>query len=565
MSEYRRYNLTLTVVDQSQRDKFRKLSRPDTFFEIRPNREVGQRGAYSVEMTEAEYHEALRDAESPFSNLLVIEPESERKPWTSVPGSTALTYLAAQEADSLGLTGSGVVVGTVDSGLSQTLASSVFSGRVKAARSFATGGINYTNPFYDATGHGSEMSGLAVPPDAQIAVAKTGEDLLGAGDTDGAAAIYWLADEVGADVILLEFQLDISTTVLSDAVSHAVGKNILVVAPTGNSGAFNDGGPGENIVVYPAGLSGVLAISNYLSSTDAIESTSNYGHHTFAAAPSDVNGYTVGGGEQFFGDMGGTSASSAMATGIVARFLSGNVSAGNVKSYLASTARRTGASPIYEGNGVLQLAAAWNKLKADQAPATNPDNSIYLPRGGQVTPTKGDIPGGLPPQTTVYPTGEPTYQGAGTFVLPEGGSAQLPSGSSIPLPEGSTGGAYPLATNDEISPLGGTSDGTDPSYCDDAAYGGSGEEEPIYEYWVYTWEISADAATALTSGLPEYLWAPRAGDTESRLFPGLNTCKFYDAATHVDDINALTAEGWWQTGSTLVRLCPPNSWWRQSP
>lgn len=372
MPEYRRYNITLRVVDPSARDKFRGLSRPESFFEIRPGRSPGQRGAYSVEMTQDEYEAALEDMANPESNLIHIAPVvPSYLPSVSndVPGQTAMEYVAAHNADSLGLTGEGVTVGLVDTGLDGAVADSVFSGRIKAAKGFSVYGDSPNNlqldPYTDLVGHGTRMAALAVPPAAQAAVAKADSGSFESGDNVISAAVYWLADEVGIDIMLIEKQL-LFSNILGDAVAHVVSKNIIVVTAMGNGGAFNDGSPGQNIAVYPAATPGALAISNYAPSTDAIDSTSNYGSHTWAAGPgSSLNWNVVGGGVEFT-EMGGTSAASAIATGVVARFMTGGRSPGNVVTYLADNARPTGASPVYEGNGVLHLAAAEQELQQDK-------------------------------------------------------------------------------------------------------------------------------------------------------------------------------------------------------
>lgn len=47
--------LTVEIVSPGERDKFRALSRPESYHKIRPHEAVGERGCYTVEMTEEEY------------------------------------------------------------------------------------------------------------------------------------------------------------------------------------------------------------------------------------------------------------------------------------------------------------------------------------------------------------------------------------------------------------------------------------------------------------------------------------------------------------------------------
>lgn len=436
MPEYKRYNLTLRVVDPTARDKFRRLSRPESFFEIRPNRSPGQRGAYSVEMTQSEYEAALEDAQDPQSNLLVVEPDGLNQLHASgAPDDAQLAFVAAQNAESLGLTGSGVVVGVMDTGIGAALRDGVFSGRIAAGKSFVGG-----SPYEDANGHGSNMASLAVPPNAKLAVAR---DTVTAGPTDAnmAAAAYWLADEVGVNIISCSQGGPTDAQVKRDAFSHAVSKNILVFASAGN-----DGNSQPN---YPAAISGVLAISNYLVTTGEIKPSSSYGNHIFAATGGDP-GHVLnssGGLEAEAG--GGTSTATAIAAHVAAAFMTGGRSAGTVKNYLASHARKTGASPIYEGNGVLQLGAAEQTLQQEKPYPTNLNNSIPLPDGGILSqPAQSDTE--LPAGTTVYPDGTPTYDNP-TIGLPDGGLYQqgdnsIASDSTItPVPPDGAGSPEPGA------------------------------------------------------------------------------------------------------------------------
>lgn len=385
MSEYRAYNLTLTVVDPSARDRFRALSRPESFFEIRPNRSSGQRGAYSVAMTQDEYEAALEDAANPNINLIAIEPNQMAGESQSVPGEAVTEYAVMSNADSLGLTGAGVDVGVAERGYGSML-SSVFGNRVKAVKGFGglEDGSTTVLPPRDPYGpgepgfedHGASMAGLAVPPGARIVAGAY------SGSQDGfAAMIYWMVDEIGVDIISCSQYFVSSSTVLQDAVAHIQAKDILFFASAGNGGNDNIGN-GENFITVPASYGSVHAISNYRPSTDSKASTSNYGSKIWAAAPgAEVYEYGLDGSVHYTDD-GGTSAAAAVASGIAARFMTGGRSPGNVVKYLADNARATGASPLYEGAGVLQLAAAEQQLQEDK-PDKIDLGGATSPEGGQ--------------------------------------------------------------------------------------------------------------------------------------------------------------------------------------
>lgn len=441
MPEYKRYNLTLRVVDPTARDKFRMLSRPESFFEIRPNRSPGQRGAYRVEMTQDEYEAALEDAEDPGSNLLVVEPDGVNQLHAGgAPDAAQLAFVAAQNADSLGLTGSGVVVGVPDSGLGAALRDGVFSGRIAASKTFIG-----TTAFQDNDGHGSNMASLAVPPNAKLAVARVA-DSDSATDAELVAGIYWLTDEAHVNVISCSIGSTTNAQTKRDAFNHAVSKNILVFASAGNDG--------NSTPHYPAAYSGVLAISNYNVTTGQIVASSSYGNHIFAATGGDPGHVLSPSGALEAETGGGTSTATAVAAHVGAAFMTGGRSAGTVKNFLASNARKTGASPIYEGNGVLQLGSAEKKVQEEKPYPQNLDGSIPLPDGGILTQP---APGGtetldstLPAGTTVYPTGTPTYI-PNTIGLPAGGIYQqgnnsIGSDSTItPVPPDGAGDPEPGA------------------------------------------------------------------------------------------------------------------------
>jgi subtilisin family serine protease len=360
VSETRRYNLTLRKVPRVERDKFRALRRPDTYFEIRPG-DVGERVAYSVEMTPEEYEQARRAADDPRSNLIVVE-EVSRGQLHSVPDHDNLVYVAAQNLPQLGLTGRGVTVAVVDTGLGAGLAAKVFAGRVKAAKSFVG-----ADPLTDPGEHGSGMASIAVPAQASIAVAQVWA-AGNATDDKLAAGIYWATDEAQADVINISLGSYADAQVTRDAIAHAVSRGVLIFVSAGNDGI--------NESNFPADHPGANKITNYDRRTDAKAPSSSYGGSgdsagVFAAANGmAVDSYDSAGNLDYHED-GETSSACAMATRVAASLLQ-NPDRGSkrdpdmVRHYLAKTARKTGAGPLYEGNGVLQLAAAANAIRKER-------------------------------------------------------------------------------------------------------------------------------------------------------------------------------------------------------
>lgn len=91
-----------------------------------------------------------------------------------------------------------------------------------------------------------------------------------------AAGIIWAADH-GAKVISMSLGGPTPSPVVSDAVKHALEKDVLVVAAAGNSGP--QAGPS-----YPAGEAGVMAVAA-TDSNDKRASFSQVGKHISVSAP----------------------------------------------------------------------------------------------------------------------------------------------------------------------------------------------------------------------------------------------------------------------------------------
>lgn len=358
----KRYGLTLIKVPYQERNRFRALRRPETYKEVRPGG-IGERVAYSVEMTRAEYERARRDAENPSVNLMVVEEVGFSPLPASVPSSLILGYMAATRLAQNKWNGAGVTIALLDGGLSPAVANTVFAGRIDSAVSAIEG----VGPYEGGTAHGTFSAGLVAPPKAHLSVVRIGTDN-GAFDDDVAQGLYLAIDENqasgrGVKLVVAVVQSN-NTTLLKDAAAEAVRKGKLVLAAAGNGGPDYIG-TGENYDRYPAAYPGIHAISNFDPNADSIAGSSNYGNHIWAAAPGmATTSYAMNGSLEYKAD-GGTSAATP-AAGYVAASLLTKMSPGNVRKFMASTARRTGAGPLYEGNGVLQAQAVIDRIRKDR-------------------------------------------------------------------------------------------------------------------------------------------------------------------------------------------------------
>jgi subtilisin family serine protease len=341
------FNLVLTKIPRAARDEFRALTRPETYFEIKPG-SVGERVAYRVEMTPEEYERARRAADDPASNLIAVNPDYISTPDApNVPGQTELAYLAAQAAWSQGIRGQGVRVAVLDTGVSFT------KNNIVASKSFDNG-----NPLVDNNGHGTKMASLAAPRGSGLLVGQISADASGAATSSAeAAAIYW-AIENAADVINLSFSGPNEDATVRDAVRDAYNADVIFFCSMGNHGTSEK--------YYPAASPHAHAVANFDSATDSPDQFTAYGPHAFLTSTGNrVTWFLRDGTPQTVSD-GGTSAASALAAHVAALLLSRGYSKGNVLRYMLRTSRRTGASPNAEGRGVVQAGLAEKKVREDR-------------------------------------------------------------------------------------------------------------------------------------------------------------------------------------------------------
>ncbi|MEO8796391.1 MAG: S8 family serine peptidase, partial [Polyangiaceae bacterium] len=164
--------------------------------------------------------------------------------------------------------------------------------------------------------------------------------------------IRYAADH-GANVINLSLGGSSPSKVLEQAVNHATGKGVLVVAAAGNSGKS---------VGYPAAYASVLAVSAS-DSNDNIAWFSSRGPQVAIAAPGvGVTQQTIcEGGKnkcELFGTFNGTSMASPHVAGAAAMLVGlGVTDPAAIKVALQSSARPKEGSELY-GAGILDAAAA---------------------------------------------------------------------------------------------------------------------------------------------------------------------------------------------------------------
>jgi len=127
----------------------------------------------------------------------------------------------------------------------------------------------FSQPQYAAFGHGTMVSGIIhlVAPTAQIMPLKAFH-ADGTGNlSDVLRAIYY-ATQNNAKILNMSFDFSTNSVELSSAVNNANRNGVVSVASVGNDG--------QQVVVYPAGLSNVIGVAS-TSNNDTLSTFSNYG------------------------------------------------------------------------------------------------------------------------------------------------------------------------------------------------------------------------------------------------------------------------------------------------
>lgn len=356
-------------------------------------------------------------------------------------------YGAHQQLDRLGAeaawqhaTGDGVTVAVVDSGVDADHPD--LAGRVLPGQDFVASADGRVDP----VGHGTTVASLiagrrggtaiGLAPDATILPVRVLDDENRYQNAATVAeGVVW-AVEQGAHVINLSLGGSGFSPALSDAISLAIARDVVVVACTGNEG--EESGTG---VWYPAREPGVLAVSGLTwagRSTPDTWPESLTGPETVLAAPAVVTGAAIG-GEQRLAQ--GTSFSSALVSASAALLRSRwpEMSAANVVNRLVATAEdlgQVGRDPTF-GFGAVDPVAALT----EPAPVVFANPLDTKARHGTAgfgrapsssTSTGPDSPaafgGDRAPVRTSRPTGT-AHSPTGTAHRPAGEAADQPGGA----------------------------------------------------------------------------------------------------------------------------------------
>jgi subtilisin family serine protease len=205
---------------------------------------------------------------------------------------------------------------------------------------------------YSAFGHGTMTTGLVhlVAPKAKILPLKAFTSN-GTGYLSNIVAALYYAVQHQANVVNMSFDVSTPSSALSQAVSYASGKGIVLVAAAGNEST--------SAPVYPAALSSnVIGVAS-TTDWDSRSSFSNYGNSdVWIAAPGEYIISTFPGGT--YASASGTSFSSPMVAGTAALLLNAKPSLNQSKASSALSHAIKLTPDLHNGRlDVYQAVSAW--------------------------------------------------------------------------------------------------------------------------------------------------------------------------------------------------------------
>jgi thermitase len=326
------------------------------------------RSDVDVEYTEPDYKaEALGTANDPYF--------TQGSEWH-------LGKIQAPAAWDISTGASSIVVAVVDTGVLKSHPD--LTGKVLNGYDFVANDTDAT----DENGHGTAVAGTVAPASNNgvgVAGVAWGNPILpvrvldatGSGNYSAICNGIIYAADSGAKIINLSLGGTSSSQALQDAVNYAWNKQCVIVAAAGNSG--------NNIALYPAACTNVIAVSA-TDSADAHPSWSNYGSYVDVSAPG-LDILTLYGSNQY-AVWSGTSFSCPVASGVAALMASANPSLINSKlvDLLIKNSDDIGTPgyDVYFGNGRVNALRAVTAAKSfsNTLDGTAPVASITTPTNG---------------------------------------------------------------------------------------------------------------------------------------------------------------------------------------
>jgi hypothetical protein len=227
-----------------------------------------------------------------------------------------------EKAEELGLTGAGVKVAVIDTGISKHHPDL----KVAGGKSFVEGSSSY----HDNNGHGTHVAGIiaaqnndigsiGVAPGVEMFAIKSLDEEGNGNQTDVIAGIEW-AIENDIDIINLSITSPLSTIALKSVLEKANDRGILVIAASGND--TTGSGQIGNDIMYPARYPTVIGVGatnkengkpifSYVGSSLEYVAPGERIYSTYVSENGTSNGYAY---------MSGTSMATPYVTGVLALY-----------------------------------------------------------------------------------------------------------------------------------------------------------------------------------------------------------------------------------------------------
>ncbi len=187
-----------------------------------------------------------------------------------------------------GLTGKGVTVGIVDSGLSN-LTMDIDRGRILEGVNLSPVKLNFGSPVVDTVGHGTFIAGIigatkdnnmgiaGMAPGVTFAPIKCFSTLFSTPDAE-IDGIYAAVDDYHCDVINLSSGMPDNNKKLKAAIDHAVAQGAIVISTVGNEG--------DGTLNYPGAYPNVIAVGS-VNKDMQVSEFSNRNDSVFVVAPGE--------------------------------------------------------------------------------------------------------------------------------------------------------------------------------------------------------------------------------------------------------------------------------------
>ena len=298
--------------------------------------------------------EKAAEALSKNPNVAFVDEDAEVKAFAQTT-PWGITHINAHKAHSSNVTGSGVKVAVLDTGIDASHPDL----NVKGGASFISG---EPNALVDTNGHGTHVAGTVAALNNTIGVVGVAynADLYavkvlsasGSGTLSGIAQGVEWAIANNMDVINMSLGGSSGSSALQQAVDNAYASGIVVVAAAGNSGTKGR----QNTMGYPARYSSVIAVGA-VDSNNNRASFSSVGAELEVMAPGVSILSTVPGGG--YASYNGTSMASPHVAGAAALIKAKypNLSASQIRDRLRNTTTYLG-DPFFYGNGVINVERA---------------------------------------------------------------------------------------------------------------------------------------------------------------------------------------------------------------